>query len=46
MAAASRRREVRLHKAGFVYEFHLRHLAGAGAFFPAEAHYTLRHRLP
>jgi mono/diheme cytochrome c family protein len=31
---------------GFVYEFHLRNLVGKGAFFPAEAYYTLRHRLP
>jgi len=30
-------------RAGFVYEFHLRDLAGHGQFFPAEAYYTLRH---
>jgi hypothetical protein len=28
---------------GFVYEFHLRNLAGDKSFFPAEAYYTLRH---
>jgi len=28
---------------GFVYEFHLRNLAGDESFFPAEAYYTLRH---
>lgn len=31
---------------GFVYEFHLRNLAGKEVFFPAEAYYTFRHRLP
>ncbi|MEX0678817.1 MAG: c-type cytochrome [Pirellulales bacterium] len=31
---------------GFVYEFHLRDLAGGERFFPDEAHYTLRHRAP
>lgn len=31
---------------GFVYEFHLRNLAGKNGFFPAEAYYTLRHRVP
>jgi hypothetical protein len=31
---------------GFVYEFHLRNLKGGQEFFPAEAYYTLRHRLP
>jgi hypothetical protein len=31
---------------GFVYEFHVRDLAGGGVFFPGEAYYTLRHRLP
>jgi hypothetical protein len=32
---------------GFVYEFHLRNLsADGGEFFPAEAYYTLKHRLP
>lgn len=31
---------------GFVYEFHLRNLNGGQEFFPAEAYYTLRHRLP
>jgi hypothetical protein len=31
---------------GFVYEFHLRSLAGDGLFFPGEAYYTLRHRIP
>ncbi len=30
---------------GFVYEFHLRNLAGGEEFFPAEAYYTLRHRV-
>jgi hypothetical protein len=30
-------------RAGYVYELHLKNLAaGAGEFFPAEAHYTLR----
>lgn len=31
---------------GFVYEFHLRDLAALGQFFPDEAYYTLRHRVP
>jgi hypothetical protein len=31
---------------GFVYEFHLRNLAGGASFFPAEAYYTLRHAAP
>jgi hypothetical protein len=31
---------------GFVYEFHVRDLGGEGRFFPSEAYYTLRHRLP
>jgi hypothetical protein len=31
---------------GFVYEFHVCDLGGAGQFFPIEAYYTLRHRLP
>jgi len=32
---------------GFVYEFHLRNLSeDGGEFFPAEAYYTLRHRMP
>ena len=42
--------EVRLRcdtlRAGFVYEFHLEHLAPEGTvFFPDEAHYTLK-RIP
>lgn len=32
-------------RAGFVYEFHLRNLTSASTFFPAEAYYTLRHRV-
>ncbi len=31
---------------GFVYEFHLRNLAGGGRFFPDEAYYTLHHQVP
>ncbi len=31
---------------GFVYEYHVRDLGGDGRFFPSEAYYTLRHRLP
>jgi hypothetical protein len=31
---------------GFVYEFHLRNLAAGERFFPDEAYYTLRHRVP
>ena len=31
---------------GFVYEFHLGNLSPGGPFFPAEAYYTLRHRVP
>ena len=33
-------------RAGFVYEFHLRNLAGDGRFFPDEAYYTLHHLVP
>jgi glucose/arabinose dehydrogenase/cbb3-type cytochrome oxidase cytochrome c subunit len=31
---------------GFIYEFHLRNLNGGKEFFPAEAYYTLRHKMP
>ena len=31
---------------GFVYEFHVRDVGSGGLFFPAEAYYTLRHRVP
>jgi mono/diheme cytochrome c family protein len=41
--ARSVRLRLRSLRAGFVYEFQLRDLAGAGQrFFPAEAYYTLR----
>jgi len=33
-------------RAGFVYEFHVRNIGGGETLFPAEAYYTLRHRMP
>ena len=45
VAKDGRQVEIRLRelRAGYVYELHLKNLvAGAGEFFPAEAHYTLR----
>ena len=31
---------------GFVYEIHMRNIGGTDTFFPAEAYYTLHHKMP